>query len=123
MTKTAIRRLDSQEINKMEKYRSRDLGSEDRKKRGKRNTKGDRQMQKSLLRKGRERRVIGVCTFVQATAASLCSSPSPWGDGDARQGRKGETMSLGQWRRASLLEGQAECRSRARRVEMLSTEA
>lgn len=46
MTKTAVRRLDSQEINKMEKHGNRDLGTEDRKKRGKRNTKRDRQVQK-----------------------------------------------------------------------------
>lgn len=41
MTKTAVRRLESQEINKMEKYRNRDLGS---KSGGKdiRNTKDER---------------------------------------------------------------------------------
>lgn len=32
-------------------------------------------------------------------------------------------MSLGQWSGASVLGGQAECRSRPERVEMLSTEA
>lgn len=32
MTKTAVRRLDSQEINKLEKYGNRDLGTGDRKK-------------------------------------------------------------------------------------------
>lgn len=41
MTKTAVRRLDSQKINKMEKYRNRELGSRDGGK-IKRNTKDER---------------------------------------------------------------------------------
>jgi hypothetical protein len=41
MTKTAVRRLDSQETNKIKKYRNRDLGSGDRGK-IKRNTKDER---------------------------------------------------------------------------------
>lgn len=41
MTKTAVKRLESQEINKMEKYRNRDLGGKTGGK-GKRNTKDER---------------------------------------------------------------------------------